>query len=140
MRLPKKDIVATALVGAAVVLYALWLFDATLPAMSGIRATGLVILVLGFVASAVAVVPGFERLMHGSKTYLAVTTLLGLVAFAGGLTLVLWSSSAGLAVLVTSMAVLWAIATTHHLRLATARMESATTQPTAQREQDPARR
>src|SRR5690242_16723882 len=114
MRLSKRDLVATVLVALAVALYLLWLVDATLPGMGGMRATGLVVLALGFTASAVAVVPGFERLLHGDRVYLAVTTLLGLVALAGGLTMLLRESSAGLAVLVGAMAVLWAISTAHH--------------------------
>lgn len=129
MRLPKRDIIATVLVAVAAALYLLWLFDAALPGMSDIRVTGLVILALGFAASASAVVPGFERLMHGNRTYLAVTTLLGLVAVTGGLTMVLWASSAGLAVLVGAMAVLWAISTTHHVLLTQGQSQPATTQP-----------
>jgi hypothetical protein len=133
MRLPRRDIIATVLVAAAVALYVLWLFDATLPGLSDTRATGLTILTLGFAASASAVVPGFERLMHGNKTYLAATTLLGLVAFAGGLTVVIWNSSVGLAVLVGAMAALWAISTTHHLLLAKATSEPVTAQRGAAR-------
>jgi hypothetical protein len=133
MRLPKKDIIATALVAVAVALYLLWLLDATLPGMNDTRVTGLAVLALGFAASASAVVPGFEQLMHGNKAYLSVTTLLGLVAFAGGLTMVLWASSAGLGVMVGAMAVLWAISTTHHLLLTNGQSEPATTQLTAAR-------
>jgi len=65
----------------------------TLPGMSGTRATGIVILGLGFVASATAVVPGFEDLMHGNKAYLAASSLLGLVAFVAGV-LMLWRPGA----------------------------------------------
>jgi uncharacterized membrane protein YqgA involved in biofilm formation len=133
MRLPKRDILATALVAVAVALYLLWLLDATLPGMSDTRVTGLVILALGFAASASAVVPGFEQLMHGNKTYLSVTTLLGLVAFAGGLTMLLWASSAGLGVMVGAMAVLWAISTSHHLLLTKGQPEPATAQLAAAR-------
>ena len=133
MRLPKKDIIATALVAVAVALYLLWLLDATLPGMNDTRVTGLAVLALGFAASASAVVPGFEQLMHGNKAYLSVTTLLGLVAFAGGLTMVLWASSAGLGVMVGAMAALWAISTTHHLLLTKGQSEPATTQLTAAR-------
>ena len=133
MRLPKKDLIATALVAVAVALYLLWLLDATLPGMNDTRVTGLAVLALGFAASASAVVPGFEQLMHGNKTYLSVTTLLGLVAFAGGLTMVLWASSAGLGVMVGAMAVLWAISTTHHLLLTKGQSEPAMTQLTAAR-------
>lgn len=123
MRVPKRDIIATVLVAVAIALYLLWLLDATLPGMSGTRVTGLVILALGFAASASAVVPGFEQLMHGNKAYLGVTALLGLVAFAGGLAMVVWASDTGLAVVVGAMAVLWAISTTHHLLLAKRRSE-----------------
>lgn len=133
MSLPRRDIVATVLVAVAVALYALWLLDTTLPGMSRTRVTGLVILALGFAASAAAVVPGFDRLMHGNKAYLAATTLLGLVAFAGGLSMVLWASSAGLGVLVGAMVLLWVVATVHHLQLATRQPEPAAHRPAAPR-------
>jgi hypothetical protein len=138
MRLPKKDLIATGLVAVAVVLYLLWIADWALPAMSGTRATGIVVLGLGFAASAVAVVPGFDQLIRGNRTYLAVTSLLGLVALVGGVQM-LWSASGGgLTVLVATMVTLWAIATTHHLLLARAEPSSAQVEsaggPQAQRE------
>ena len=46
--------------------------------MSGTRATGTVILALGFAAAATAVVPGFGQLLHGNKIYMTVTSLIGL--------------------------------------------------------------
>jgi hypothetical protein len=119
MRLPKKDLIATALVAAAVLLYMLWLADKTLPGLGSIRATGVVILGLGFAASAVAVVPGFEQLLRGSRTYLAVTSLLGVVAFVSGVQMLLSSSGLGLGVLMVAMVAMWLIATTHHWMLAT---------------------
>jgi hypothetical protein len=125
MRLPRRDIIATCAVGAAVVLYVLWLADATLSGMSGTRATGLAVLALGFVASATAVVPGFDDLMHGNKVYLACTSVLGLVALAAGV-VTLWSaSSTALAVLVTALAALWVISTWHHTLLAKRARSSA---------------
>jgi hypothetical protein len=39
-----------------------------------------VVLGFGFGASAGAVVPGFDELLHGSRLYPAVTSLIGLVA------------------------------------------------------------
>lgn len=84
MRIPRRDVIATCLVAIAVVLYVLWLADAALPGMSGTRATGIVILGLGFAASATAVVPGFDQLLHGNKVYLATASLLGLIAFIAG--------------------------------------------------------
>jgi hypothetical protein len=80
MRIPKRDIIATGLVGAAAVLYVLWAIGSAPPGMSGTRATGIIILALGFAASASAVVPSFDQLLHGSKAYLAVTSVIGLVA------------------------------------------------------------
>jgi asparagine N-glycosylation enzyme membrane subunit Stt3 len=117
MRLPDKDIIATSAVGAAVVLYLLWVADATLPGMSTVRATALVVLALGFVASAIAVVPGFDRLLHGNKAYLTATSLIGLTALVAGV-VALWSpSGTALAVLMATVVVLWLMATTHHALL-----------------------
>jgi hypothetical protein len=117
MRFAEKDVIATALVAGAVVLYLLWLADAVPPVLSDLRATGLAILALGFVASAVAVVPGFDTLMHGNKLYLVATSLLGLVALTAGVVMLGSSSEAALAVLVAAMVVLWGVATAHHTQL-----------------------
>ena len=117
MRLPKRDIIATGAVAVAVALYLLWLVDA---ALTGTRATGLVILALGFLASATAVVPSFDQLMHGNKLYLAVTSLLGLVALIAGVVMLWSASSAALAVLLAALIALWVISTTHHVVLAKA--------------------
>jgi hypothetical protein len=83
MRFPKADIIATVLVAAAGLLYLLWAIDSTLPGMSSTRATGVAVVALGFAASASAVVPMFDQLIHGSKTYLVITSLIGLAAVAG---------------------------------------------------------
>lgn len=120
MRVSKRDLIATGLVALAVVFYLLWLADMAIAGMSGVRVTGAVLLGLGFAASAVAVVPGFDQLIHGNKVYLAITSLLGLVALAGGVHMLVFASDAGVAVLMAAMVVLWAIATTHHMLLASA--------------------
>lgn len=120
MRLPKRDIIATGAVAVAVALYVLWLADVALPGMTSTRATGLLVLALGFVASATAVVPSFDQLMHGNKVYLAVTSLLGLVALVAGVVMLWSASSAALAVLMAALVVLWVISTTHHLVLSKA--------------------
>ena len=86
--------------------------------MSGTRATGIVILALGFAASATAVVPGFGQLMHGNKIYMTVTSLIGLIALIGGVLMLVAESDAGLAVVMGAMVVLWLIATIHHSLLA----------------------
>jgi hypothetical protein len=118
MRIPAKDLIASCAVGAAVALYLMWVADLTLPGMSTLRITAMVILVLGFVASAVAVVPSFEQLLHGNKGYLVGTSVLGLVALAAGV-VTLWSASAAaLGLLMAALAALWLISTTHHAMLA----------------------
>ena len=118
MNLQKKDVIATVLVAAAGVLYLLWVSGSSPAALDGVRATGTAILVLGFAASATAVVPGFTELMHGNRIYMAVTSLIGLgAAVAGGLVL-LAESEGGLAVLMAAMLVLWLVATIHHSLLA----------------------
>lgn len=118
MNVPKKDVVATGLVAAAGVLYLLWATGSSLPGMSGVRATGAAILALGFAASATAVVPSFDQLLHGNKIYMAVTSLIGLVAVIGGVVMLVAESEAGLAVVMAAMVVLWLIATIHHSLLA----------------------
>ena len=114
MYLPRRDIIATALVAVAGLFYLLWAIDAALPGMSSTRVTGVAVLALGFAASASAVVPGFDQLLHGSKTYLAITSLIGLAAAAAGVQMLITASGAALTVVMAAMAVLWLIATIHH--------------------------
>jgi predicted branched-subunit amino acid permease len=118
MHLPKRDVIATGLVAVAAVLYLLWATGSTLPGMSGARATGIAVLALGFAASAAAVVPGFDQLLHGSKTYLAVTSLIGLAALAAGVHMLITANGVSLTLVMAAMAVLWLIATIHHSLLA----------------------
>ncbi len=125
MMLLKRDIVATALVAMAGVLYGLWAVDSA-PWNMSTRVTGMVVLVLGFAASASAVVLGFEQLLHGSRAYLAVTSLLGFAAFAGGIWMLITASEAGLGLLVGTMGLLWLISTVHHSLLAGARPAEGT--------------
>jgi hypothetical protein len=129
MRIPKRDLIATGLVVAAGLLYLLWATGVAPPGLSATRATGVAVLVLGFAASASAVVPGFDQLLHGNKVYLVTTSVIGLVALAGGVQMLLVGSEVGLAVVVGAMAVLWLIATIHHVHLAEA--ATAPTRPTA---------
>ena len=118
MSLPRKDLIATGLVAVAVVLYLLWAIDATLPGMSDTRVTAASILVLGFAASATAVVPGFDQLIHGNKAYLAITSCLGVLALIAGVQVIMTSSGLALTVVIATMVVLWAISTGHHVALA----------------------
>ena len=120
MRLPKRDVMATGLVAVAGVLYGLWAADSALPGLDSVRATGVVVLGLGFVASASAVVPGFDQLIHGNRIYLAATSFVGLVALAGGIWMLVAASEVGLGLLVGTMGLLWLVATVHHVLLAKA--------------------
>lgn len=118
MHLPERDIIATGLVAVVGLFYLLWAIDSALPGMSSTRATGVAVLALGFTASASAVVPGFDQLLHGNKAYLVITSLIGLAAFAAGVRMLITASGAGLTVVMAAMAVLWLIATIHHSLLA----------------------
>jgi hypothetical protein len=125
MGFPKRDIIATALVAIAGVIYGLW----AIGYWTSVRATGAVVLAFGFVASASAVVPGFEQLIRGNRAYLVVTSLLGLVAFAAGIVMLLDASGTGLTVMMAAMGVLWLIATIHHALLANRRPLAEPTMP-----------
>ena len=118
MHLPKRDVIATGLVAVAGLFYLLWAIDSALPGMGSARATGVAVLALGFAASASAVVPNFDQLLHGSKTYLVATSLIGLAAVIAGVQMLITASGAGLSVVMAAMAVLWLIATVHHSLLA----------------------
>ena len=62
--------------------------------------------------------PAFDRLLHGNKAYLVLTSLIGVLALFGGAAVIFASSGTGLTVVMAAMVVLWAVATVHHLLLA----------------------
>lgn len=127
MPMSKRDVIATALVAVAAVVYFLWAAGSALPGLSGVRATGAVVLTLGFLASASAVVPTFVDLLHGGKMYLVVTSVMGLVAAVAGVQVLVSSSEASLAVLMAVMIALWLVTTIHHSLLARSDGRSPTT-------------
>jgi hypothetical protein len=112
MNLTMRDRVATLLVAVSVVTYGLWLAGF----MSGLTssAVALVVLVLGFLASASAVVPGFAALLGGSRIYLVGASLVGLVALASGVLTIVNATEETLALLVTATVVMWVMATLRH--------------------------
>lgn len=124
MRVPKKDVIATALVAVAALLYLFWLAGVTFADMDA-RATGLLVLGLGFAACALAVVPRFAAPVRGSRTYVAITSLLGVAALVAGIQTLVSSSAAGLAVLTVTMVALWAATTIHDVQLARAERHPA---------------
>jgi hypothetical protein len=112
MRMSVRDRVATLLVAIAMLVYVLWLVGPLDRLTAG--AVALIVLALGFVASASAVVPGFAALLRGSKVYLGLTSLAGLVALAAGVLTVLQANRETLAILVLVTIGLWAAATVRH--------------------------
>lgn len=59
-------------------------------------------------------VPGFEGLWHGSKTYLVATSLVGLGAFVAALFALVDADELMLGLLVAATVVLWAVSTVRH--------------------------
>jgi hypothetical protein len=112
MSLTMRDRLATLLVGVSVITYCLWLAGF----LGGLTtsAVALVVLVLGFLASASAVVPGFAALLAGSRAYLVGASLVGLVALVSGVMTVVNATGETLAILVVATVVMWAAATVRH--------------------------
>jgi hypothetical protein len=59
-------------------------------------------------------VPGFAALLRGSRPYLALMSILGLVALISGILTIAEGSATTLAILVITTLVLWAAATLRH--------------------------
>ena len=118
MRFPWREWVATFFVGAGVVAYVIWLVGSESPGDAAIRVMTGSVLALGFAASATAVVPAFDQLMRGSRTYLWVASTLGLLALVTGLWALFAADEAMLAALVVVTVALWVIATVRHIRSA----------------------
>ena len=112
MNLTWRDGIATVFVAAAALVYGLWI----LGAVDGLtlEAVAVIVLGLGFLASALAVVPGFGALIGGSKAYMAIASLIGVVALASGVLTIVDGTDTTLAVLVLSTLVLWGLATVRH--------------------------
>lgn len=109
-----QDRLATAFVAAGGLVYVLWLLGIGAQGANGVRVVAGIILGLGFGASASAVVPGFDRLIHGSKSYLAIASLLGLAALVTGLAALVTGDEAMLGVLVATTLILWVVSTIRH--------------------------
>lgn len=121
MRVSRRDVVATMFVLAGAVVYALWLTSHPLPGMSSPRVVAFVVLGTGVAASASAVVPSFSSLLHGSKMYLTVTSLIGALAAVAGIVAIVDQTEVMLGLLVSTTTVLWVIATVRHMMITTAR-------------------
>jgi hypothetical protein len=116
MRLPLRDVIATVLVAIGALIYMAWALGADLPVISSVEAVAVAVLVLGIAASASAVIPAFSDLIRGSRRYLAITSILGLIALASGALAILYGNPVALAALMLSTVGLWALATDRHTR------------------------
>lgn len=114
MHLTQRDRVATLFVAAAALVYGLWLVGVGSGEAAGVRVVAGIVLGLGFAASASAVVPGFDGLMHGSKAYLVTSSLIGLGALAAGIAALVTGRELMLGLLLAATVALWAIATIRH--------------------------
>src|SRR5512135_3278728 len=94
-----RDSIATLLVAIAVVVYGAWALGLAIPALTSVEVIAVGILVLGIGASVSAVVPGFGELLHGSRAYLGATSLLGVLALAGGVYAIATGEPIALAIL-----------------------------------------
>jgi hypothetical protein len=114
MRINRTDIFATFAVGIGMLAYALWLADVAIPGLGSARVVGAVVLGLGWLASAVAVVPNFDELIRSSRIYLVITSALGVAALTAGIIVLVTASETMLALLVWSTAAMWVLATIRH--------------------------
>ena len=119
MIVPRGDRLATLLVAVACAAGALWALDVAVPGTDGVRATTVLVLLCGFVASAWAVVPNADALLHGDRRYLAAASLLGAFALASGVLALVTERGIWLAALLAATVVLWAMSTARHVRAAT---------------------
>ena len=120
MRLGRRDLIATVCVAVGMLVYALWAASHPLPGLSSVRAVALFVLGTGVAASASAVVPGFAQLLHGSKMYMAISSLVGAVALISGLLAVIRQTDVMLHLLFATTVALWIIATIRHAMTANA--------------------
>lgn len=114
MGLTIRDRVATVLVGSATVLAIAWFADVAGSRTVDIEWITVVVLALGVPPSAMAVIPGFAGLIHGSRIYLAASSALGLAAAVVAILTIVNGTEATLAAVVALMIVLWAGATARH--------------------------
>lgn len=115
MRVPTRDVIATSLVACAVLVYAIWTAVTDDPGATAVRVLAAIVLAAGFAASATAVVPAFDELLHGPRIYLAAASLVGVAALAFGLIAVVRADEAMLGALVLATVALWVMATSRHV-------------------------
>jgi hypothetical protein len=115
MRFSWRDGLATVFVGAGATLYLVWLSGVEIPGLSTPRGVAAVVFGLGLAASVTAVVYGVGAgLLRASKVYLAIASLIGLVALVAGVIALASINETMLAALVAATVALWIMSTTRH--------------------------
>jgi hypothetical protein len=124
MGLTIRDRIASVLVAAATLLAIGWFGDVLNLGSVDIAWITVAVLALGVPPSAMAVVPGFSGLIHGSRSYLLASSLLGLAATVAALATIANGTRETFAALVALTVVLWAGSTLRHSGiLATGRLQ-----------------
>jgi hypothetical protein len=119
MRLNWKDGLATAFVGAAAVLYLLWLGGTTVAGLSGPRTLAVAIFALGVggcyaARSHMEGVYGVGRGPRPPLFYVVLVSALGGLTLVAGIVALSSGSTTALATLTSAMVALWALATIRH--------------------------
>jgi hypothetical protein len=119
MSLTWKDGLATALVGAAVALYLLWVGGTTVAGLTGTRAVTVAVFALGVGGcyTARSEMEAVYRVSGGprrSLLYVVPATILGGVTLVSGIVTFAGGGDAALATLTVAMVALWALATFRH--------------------------
>lgn len=119
MRLRMSDLMATALVAAAAIVYGLWVTDTAFSDTST-RIMASIVFVLGIAAcssdtAGMASAFGAAGHRRAPVLYLVATGSGGVVALVAGVAALVTGSGAWLAVLVAAMVAVWALTTVRHL-------------------------
>jgi hypothetical protein len=114
-----KDGLATVFVGAAAVLYLLWVAGTTVAGLSGTRALAVAIFALGIAACYTA--KSQMETMYGAGgrarpplLYVVLVSVLGAVTLVAGIVALSGGAGGALATLTVTMVALWALATIRH--------------------------
>jgi len=116
MRLTWRDAVATFAAGAAVAFYLLWVTDTVVQTT---RIAGVVVFALGVIACTSARaemerIYGADGRARPAMIYIAAVSVAGVVALVTGIVALVTASEVALALLVSSIVLLWLLATLQH--------------------------
>jgi hypothetical protein len=115
MQIGLRDWIATVLVLAGVGVALAWWASLPVVETFDVRTVSILVTAMGMLASASAVVPGFSALVHGSRSYLAGTSIVGTLALVAAGVAIVNADERALAVLVIASIVLWIVSTMRHM-------------------------